>query len=79
MDCFCGLHIYKYVVNKKRLASWMLSFSDLTADLKLKLDFLPFLAIIHGVTKQHHLHVIDGAECTQILLTGTGITALFNR
>lgn len=54
----------------------MLSFPDLTAYLKLKLDFLPFPAIIHDVTKQHHLHVIDGSECTQILLTGTGIGIL---
>jgi len=53
----------------------MLSFSDLAADLKLKLDFLPFPAIIHGVTKQHYLHIIDGAECTPILLTEIGITA----
>lgn len=55
---------------------WVLSFLDLTADLKLKLDVLPFLAIPHGVTKQHHLHVIDGAESTQVLLTGIGITTL---
>lgn len=58
----------------------MLSFPDLIADLKLKLDFLPFLAITHGVTKQRHLHVIDGSESTQILLTGIGITTLlFNQ
>lgn len=54
----------------------MPSFLDLTADLKLKLDVLPFLAITHGVTKQHHLHVIDGAESTQVLLAGIGITTL---
>lgn len=44
----------------------MLSFYGLTADFKLKLDFLPLPAVIHGVTKQHHPRVIDGAECTQL-------------
>lgn len=53
----------------------ILSFCGLTADLKLKLDFFPLPAIFHGVTKQHHYCVIDGAERTQLLLTGLGITA----
>lgn len=53
----------------------ILCFYGLTADLKLKLDFFPLPAIFHGITKQHQPCVIDGAECTQLLLTGLGITA----
>lgn len=43
---------------------------DLTYIFKLKLDFLAFPAINYGITKKHHLHVIDMSEHTQILLLG---------